>query len=197
MSEASLSALDLPEPLPRGERLLWQGSPRWLGLARRALHVRLLAVYFAGLLLWRVIGDFAGGEPLGGALIGAVGLMPLVAAGMALPLGFAWLIARTTRYTITDRRVILSFGIAVPMSVNVPFPIVSAAAVKRYDDGTGDIPLAMNVDARRLGYLVMWPHSRPWRLGRPQPMLRCVPDAGEVAGILADALAAPRERKPS
>jgi hypothetical protein len=43
----------LPEPLPPGERLLWQGSPDWRVLAREAMHTRMLSVYFAVLLAWR------------------------------------------------------------------------------------------------------------------------------------------------
>ena len=34
----------LPEPLPRGERLLWQGGPDGSTLAREALHWRKLAI---------------------------------------------------------------------------------------------------------------------------------------------------------
>ena len=40
----------LPEPLPQGERILWQGSPDFAALARSAFHVRMLAVYFLVLL---------------------------------------------------------------------------------------------------------------------------------------------------
>ncbi len=39
----------LPGPLPKGERLLWQGRPALLSLARRAFHVDLVALYFGGL----------------------------------------------------------------------------------------------------------------------------------------------------
>jgi hypothetical protein len=36
--------------------------------------------------------------------------------------------------------------------------------------------------------LVLWPHARPWYFSPPQPMLRAIPDAAKVAGILASAL---------
>ena len=39
----------LPGPLPKGERLLWQGRPALVSLARRAFHVDLVALYFGGL----------------------------------------------------------------------------------------------------------------------------------------------------
>ena len=37
--------LGLPAPLPPGETLLWQGSPRWWSLALDAYRVRALAFY--------------------------------------------------------------------------------------------------------------------------------------------------------
>ena len=42
----------------------------------------------------------------------------------------------------------------------------------------------------KVAYLLLWPHARPWRLSKPEPMLRAVPDAARVAAILARALAA-------
>ena len=40
----------LPEPLPAGERMIWQGKPDWRALALRAFHVRKVAIYFGVLL---------------------------------------------------------------------------------------------------------------------------------------------------
>ena len=40
----------LPEQPPEGEQILWQGKPDWRVLARQAMHVPLLAVYFAVML---------------------------------------------------------------------------------------------------------------------------------------------------
>ena len=55
----------LPERLPAGETILWQGAPRWGALARRAFHVRKIALYFAILLAWLVYADIADGIALG------------------------------------------------------------------------------------------------------------------------------------
>ena len=44
------AAPGLPEPLPAGERVLWQGKPDWKRLANEAFHVRQVAVYFALML---------------------------------------------------------------------------------------------------------------------------------------------------
>jgi hypothetical protein len=73
------------------------------------------------------------------------------------------------------------------MAVNFPFRLVGGAAVKAWADGSGNIPLRLRSGAR-VGYVVMWPHVRPWHLVNPQPMLRGVPEVRKVASILARAL---------
>ncbi|MBT5209757.1 MAG: PH domain-containing protein, partial [Halieaceae bacterium] len=40
----------LPENLPEGESIVWQGAPRWTALANRVFQVRTLALYFAALI---------------------------------------------------------------------------------------------------------------------------------------------------
>ena len=40
----------LPEKLPEGERILWQGAPDWQVIARRVFHVNKVAIYFALML---------------------------------------------------------------------------------------------------------------------------------------------------
>ena len=47
----------LPAALPKGERILWQGSPDVKSLTRHAFHVPKLAAYFGLLLVLR--GAFA------------------------------------------------------------------------------------------------------------------------------------------
>jgi hypothetical protein len=96
-------------------------------------------------------------------------------------------VARSTIYTITTQRVVMRFGIALPMAVNFPFRLVSGAAIKAWTDGTGNIPLQLR-DGARVGYVVMWPNVRPWHLASPQPMLRGVAEVQKVAAILARAL---------
>ena len=53
--------------------------------------------------------------------------------------------------------------------------------------GTGDISLQPTAGTR-LAYLVLWPHARAWRLNNPQPSLRSIPDAEQVAHVLGEAL---------
>lgn len=183
----------LPETLPAGERIVWQGAPDARSLALSAFHLRKLAVYFVVLLALRGVVAFGGGASFFDALIAAVTLAPLALAALALLALFAWLIARTTLYTITTKRVVMRFGVALPMTVNIPFCIVESVALRREDDGNGDIPLTL-AGADRIAYLHLWPHARPRHYAHPEPMLRCVPDAERVAALLAQAIAggAPR-----
>lgn len=173
----------LPARLPAGERILWQGSPCWPTLARRALHADKIAVYVGLMLAWRAWTDLAAGTGLGATLT----LAPLAALGVAIPIALAWLSARATVYTITDRRVVLRFGIALPMTLNLPLRKISSAALRVHRNGTGDIPLSLT-EVDRISYILLWPHVRRWRFSRPEPMLRSIPEAADVAKILVRAL---------
>ena len=176
----------LPGNLPPGETLLWQGSPDWLRLARDAFHTRLVAIYFAVLLAWAVIDTLAPGGVA--SPIGIVATAVVACAGLGLLHGLAWLSARTTVYSITSKRVVLRFGIALPKCVNLPFAQIATARLAGNPDGTGDIALALL--AKGLGYAALWPHARPWQLAKPEPMLRALPDAAQVSQLLAEAFAA-------
>ena len=178
--------------LPEGERLIWQGRPDARGIALRVFHLRLVVAYFAALFTTRVaIGAF-GHQPWPDAVAAASGLAIPLAAAVAILCGLAFLYSRTTRYSVTNRRVLLQYGAVLPMTLNIPFRQVANAAVRKYPDGSGDLPLAV-VSEQRLAFLLLWPHVRPWRLTRVEPMLRCVPDAPRVAVLLAKAL---REASP-
>ncbi len=180
----------LPQRLPQDERILWQGAPNWQTLSRQAFHVRKLAVYFAALLVWRVTTTLLDGETLTIAGLSALWVIVLATISIGLLTGVSWLIARTTVYTITDRRVVMRFGVALPMTFNVPFATLQGAALRRYSNGCGDIPLAL-AGRDRIAYPVLWPHARPWQFTNPQPMLRAIEDADRVAGILAHAFGTP------
>ena len=174
----------LPQELPPGERILWQGQPQWWSLCRHVLHVLKLLVYFLILAAWRAADATAQGEPILAGLLWPTTL-GLVAIGLFLVLG--WLMSRTTVYTITNRRVVMRFGVALPINLNLPFEQVEQAQFKAYRDGSGDIPLSLG-GSDRIAYLVLWPHARPWHVKRTQPMLRSVPDAEAVATLLSDTL---------
>jgi hypothetical protein len=182
------AAPGLPEPLPQGERLLWQGSPDWRALARRAFHVRKLAAYFALMLALRGAAKLADGGTAGDALLAVLWLAPVALLGLGLVVLLAWLSARSAVYTITDRRVVMRIGIVLTVTFNLPFRAIESADLRADTDGFGDIPLTLK-GPDRIAYLHLWPHARPRRLGRPQPMLRSIPRAAEVARVLSSAWA--------
>lgn len=190
----------LPEVLPAGERMLWQGSPRWQDMALHAFHVRKVAVYFAVITLSVVVLRLADGSSLLDALKPVLWYLPLTLVAVGLLSGLAWASAKTTIYTITTKRIVLRIGIALPMSLNVPFSLIENAGLRTYASGAGDIPVELKGDDR-VAWLILWPHARPFHLKNPQPMLRAVPQAETIAKLLADALqgkatvSIPSERK--
>lgn len=185
----------LPGPLPPGERILWQGRPKAAGIAVRALHLRLVGLWFADLALWSGVPAAMAGGPVAGIRDTATTLAAACAA-MGLVAFLGWLSARTTTYTITNRRIVMRVGIALPMTLNLPFAMVADAGLRVFADGSGDLPVRLRAGTR-IAYLHLWPHARPWHVAEPQPMLRGVPEARNVAGILAAAIAAERTPEES
>lgn len=176
----------LPGIPPAGERILWQGTPDWQVLARTAFHTRLVAGYFAALGAWALIAALARGIDGIGDLSG-VGLTAMFGAvALGLLHALAWGAARTTRYTLTNKRIVLRIGVALPKCINLPLKLVGNVGLATRGDGTGDLPIALTGD-RRLGYVALWPHARPWHVSTPEPMLRALPDAGDVAALIARA----------
>jgi hypothetical protein len=178
---------ELPEPLPVGERVIWQGKPSLKGLALRSFHIREVAIYFGLLVLWKLGAGWLSGLSMAETVKSAALMIIPAVCAVAVLSGLAWLYWRASRYTITTKRVLFQFGVALPMTVNVPLAKIGNAALKTYSDGSGNIPLRP-VDSDRVSYLLLWPHIRPWRLSSPEPMLVAVPDAAQVAARLAEAL---------
>ena len=182
----------LPGPLPSGERLLVQCRPRPWSFARSALGVHGVAAWFVALAGYRVCDAVLFGT--GGVLDAAVaGATPLALGAVAVALlgGIGWWMAKAAIYTITTRRVVLRVGVALPVTVNVPFKVIESAGFSRAAGGNGNIVLRV-VPGERVSWLVLWPHVRTWRLARPEAMLRAVPEVETVACVLGEAL---RERE--
>ena len=170
------AAPGLPEPLPKGERMIWQGSPDFRMLAIHAFHVRKLALYFTAMLALQWI--YLSADPA------APLVRPLLALGLLTTI--AWFSARTTLYTLTDRRIVMRIGIVLTLTFNLPLRQVSGAAIKPQAAGHGDIALTLS-GSDRIAWLNLWPHARPWQLRQPQPSLRCVPDAQAVGARIQQA----------
>jgi len=179
----------LPAALPPGERLQWQGSPDWKQLAVRAYHVRKIAVYFLLLMVWRIAVGLRDSHDARSILISCLFLALLGGIAVSVLSLLAYLNARSTVYSITSKRVLLRHGVAVPITMNVPFKLIDNAALRTFKNGTGDISLAL-APSERIGYIITWPHIRPGRITRPEPSLRALLEPAKVAEILGQALAA-------
>ena len=178
----------LPSDIPPGERVLWFGKPEPRSLWRRAYRADWVIIWFAAVIAW----SFYSAQTDGGAYAG------LFAAAVALGLGagtlailglLAWLGARSSLYVVTERRLVIKSGIAVPIFINLPFSRITAANVRIFGDGTGDVSVTI-VEGQQVSYIALWPSARPLRFFRPEPTLRCVPQARTVAETLGRALAA-------
>jgi hypothetical protein len=177
----------LPSQLPAGERILWQGKPTWQGLARHTFQLGWVASYFCLLALALGALELSDGRPLAQAILAAAALLPVFCAALGLLLFLARIHARSTVYTITNRRVVLRYGVALPMAVNLPFRRLAAADLGARKGGDGDIALRLS-GPDKLAWLHLWPHVRPWGFSKPQPTLLAIPEAARVATLLADAV---------
>jgi len=185
----------LPELLPTGERMLWQGQPSWRALAIRVFHVRKIAIYFGAIVILRLASGWIEGSSLASAAAFVLWFLPVALAAVAIPTLLAWLYARSTVFTITNRRVVMRYGVALPWSLNLPYRTIESAAVNAQKDGTADIAVALT-GLGRISYLHLWPFARPWRINSAQPMMRGLPDGLEVSRILAGALKTFAETSP-
>lgn len=175
----------LPEQLPEGEHILWQGAPDPRRLAREALGVRWVMAYFALLAFWRV-GVSSAEVPFSVALLHGV---PFILSGImacAILYGIAYVQARSTVYTLTNKRVAMRIGAALTMTLNLPYTWIGTAKLELKPSGHGTLAFEL-IGETRISYLMSWPHVRPWRMARTQPALRCIPDAENVARLFAEA----------
>lgn len=183
----------VPHPLPAGEQLLWEGAPASRSVARHVFHWRLVAGYFAVMLaLWFATTELAPSSEL--YLPAVVVRLSLSAFVVAIAIGLAHVVARTTWYAVTSQRVVLRIGMVFPMSINIPFSAIESVGVGQFRDGSGQVRLTL-AKASRLAYIALWPHCEVFQLTQPQPVLRGLAEPQRIARILAEAAAAaaPRE----
>ena len=186
----------LPERLPAGEKLLWQGSPDFKAIALRVFHLRKVALYFALLLLLRAVLVVADGGSGLDALFALAWPVPLALTALAALTSLAWMTARTAVYTLTDKRVVMRIGIVLTLTFNIPLRSLRSAALREGQDAIGDIVIQL-AGPDHIAFLHLWPHVRPWHVARPEPMLRAVIDAPRVAALLVQAWSSQTSTLPS
>ena len=174
----------LPGDLPAGEQILWQGRPSARLVARHALKSLWIGGYFLILAIWAAASGLSDGQPIGGIVFSIAVLTGLAAIVLGMIEFFAWGVERTTLYTITNERVVMRIGVALSLSLNLPFKQINAASLARLGGKAGTIAIALR-PGHRLSWLVQWPHVRGWRFATPEPSLICLADAEAVSEILA------------
>ena len=174
----------LPDFLPEGETMVWQGRPTVAAMARRVFFIPHLALYFglliAGHTVYRLMEGVSAAQVMG-TFVWQAGLAATVLVLLA------WLArsyAASVMYTLTSERLVIRSGVALPMMVNIPIEQITAADMRVYRDGTGDIVLTPIAD-RKLHWVLLWPnvsagYSRPIR-----PLLRGLAEPHRAADAFA------------
>ncbi len=180
--------LGLPEKLPKGESILWQGAPDFKAVALRVFHMRALLIYFGILLAYRLFSGVYDGDAIASLGMAMLWMTLLSATCLGLVAYFAHLICSTTLYTLTDRRIVMRIGIVLNMTFNLPLSKIQSAGLSVGENGIGDIPLKLD-SSSKIALFHLWPHAKPGAWANPEPMLRCIPDSQKVASMLSDAWA--------
>ena len=175
----------LPERPPEGEVILWQGQPNWLRLTVDSLNLWWVLAYFIFLFVWRLI-SVSDLMPIDQALLVSFPFLALALIVALLLLLVGFIQAKATVYTITNKRIVMRIGAALTLTLNLPFTEIENAAIASTSKNFGRIAIDTKRDAK-FSFLVLWPHVRAWHFKKPQPSLRCIPNATEVAEILANA----------
>ncbi len=188
MSEFDFERADgLPGPLPAGERMLWQGRPDWRNLAVQAFHIRKVAIYFAVMAFAQGAFRLQDGATFAKAGHSVLLLLGAGAAACVILGLIAWISARTTMYTLTTKRIVMKLGMALSVSINIPFKQIDGAVLGLTGKGFGNLCFRVQPQ-NHVAYLLLWPHAKPWAFSRPEPAFRAIPDVEAVADLAASAL---------
>ena len=175
----------LPERPPEGEVILWQGQPNWLRLSVDSLNVWWVLGYFMFLFVWRFI-SVSDLMPIYQAVLASLPFLALALIVTLLLMLVGYIQANATVYTITNKRVVMRIGAALTVTLNLPFTEIENAAIASSSKNFGSIVIDTKQNSK-FSFLVLWPHARAWHFKKPQPSLRCIPDAEKVAEILSNA----------
>jgi hypothetical protein len=179
----------LPERLPQGERVLWQGRPSRRRIMTDVLKARWVAFYFGLLIAWALAAGWSDGRTVPAILFSAGVLCVLSAIVLGLMELYAWAVTRTTLYTVTNRRLVMRVGVGSSITLNLPFTKIASAAMIERKDGSGDIVFAA-AEGVRLSWFHLWPHVRPRHYSKPEAALRCISGVSAVAALIVDELRA-------
>ena len=154
----------LPEHLPEGETMVWQGRPTAAAMGKRVFFIRHLTLYFglliAGHTVYRLMEGVSAAQVMG-TLVWQSGLAATV---LVLLTWLARAYAKSILYTLTSERLVIRSGVALPMMANIPIEQITAADMRVYRDGTGDILLKPDQDRK-----LYWVQRCCWVNAVPSP----------------------------
>ena len=176
----------LPEDLPPGESVVWQGRPAWRSLAKQTFKVQWLSAYFGLFVVVRFVLAVREHQGVSGA-VQSLFAVALAGACLGILCLMSWMCARATVYTITTHRVVLRIGVALPMTWNLPFKRIASADLTVRDASDGDIVLGLT-KPNRIAWLHLWPHCAPFEYSRAKPTLRALSEPARVSALLAKAV---------
>jgi hypothetical protein len=164
--------------------MVWQGRPTVAAMARRVFFIPHLALYFglliAGHTVYRLMEGVSAAQVMG-TFVWQAGLAATVLVLLA------WLArsyAASVMYTLTSERLVIRSGVALPMMVNIPIEQITAADMRVYRDGTGDIVLTPIAD-RKLHWVLLWPNVSAWYSRPIRPLLRGLAEPHRAADAFA------------
>ena len=160
----------LPEALPEGEHILWQGSPSTMRLAREGLKMNWIIGYFAVLAVWRV-GVSSTMLPLNEAALHAVPFAVICALVCLMLMGIAWVQAKRDGLYADQQACCDAHWCGADHDAE---PALSCRSAMRSLDlkpsGHGTIAFEL-LDDTRFSYLTLWPTCAPGI--SPRRNLRC------------------------
>ena len=183
--------------LPAGERVLWTGAPDQRALARWFLRERWVMGF---VLVSFAIGAADALQHTEGAIPRLVGVATLSAFLAAVAIVsvrvFAWQLARSSKYVITDRRVYFNIGIVMRADANIPYSSVETIDLRRRSDGSADLMLTLT-DKQEIPWLLLFPHMT-WRgHNRGRPTFRGLREPQPAADAVVGALRAYAPKVPA
>jgi hypothetical protein len=185
----------IDEALPPGEVLLWQGRPDLRTLTFRVLHLRAVLIYWLVVAGGFVLASLFTDRGTGALAADLVWLVVVGMVGAGILYGLAAAIRKSTTYALTDRRLVIRLGVALPSVFNLPLDQVDSVDLRALGGGMGDLVFTP-AGTDRVGWLFLWPHAKPWALRDPLPAFRALADAEAVGRQVAAAVAAVRKAKP-
>ena len=78
----------------------------------------------------KIDSGLTGGESLGSVATGVGLTLAVGAVAVGMLSGYAWLAARSTVYTLTNKRFVLRHGVALSKCFNIPYRAIATARVK-------------------------------------------------------------------